>query len=194
MTKFVRSMMVAAMLMAGVSMADGAKVGEAAPDFKLKDHAGAEVSLSGLKGKIVVLEWTNPDCPFVKMHYDKATTMKDTQAKLGADVVWLSINSSNYNKPEDSAKFAEAHGLKWQILQDADGTVGKSYGAMTTPHMFVIDKEGKVAYAGAIDNGPKYPETGAVNYVEAAVTSLAAGKTVEMAETKPYGCSVKYKE
>jgi peroxiredoxin len=164
-----------------------------APDFTLTDQNGKSVTLSELKGKIVVLEWTNPDCPYVKKHYDDYPTMVSTYNKhKGEDVVWLSINSSHYNTPEASKAFAEAHGLEYSILQDANGNVGRLYGAKTTPHMFVIDRQGDIAYEGAIDS-LMHKDQDPVNYVDAAVTNLRNNEPVAIAYEKPYGCSVKFK-
>jgi peroxiredoxin len=165
-----------------------------AHDFTLMDHNGEKVSLSDFEGKIVVLEWTNPDCPFVEMHYDKATTMVDTYKKHKSDqVVWLAINSTHYNKPEDSKKWAAERGVEYRVLQDADGKVGRMYEAKTTPHMFVIDAEGHIAYEGAIDNYMSKSDE-KINYVDNALASLVAGKPVAVSFEKPYGCSVKYKQ
>jgi peroxiredoxin len=170
---------------------------QTAPDFTLKDVTGKAVQLSTLKGKTVVLEWTNYDCPFVKQHYDtEFKTMSKLAAKYADQgVVWLTINSTHYATVETNKAWAEKHQLIQAVLVDSDGKVGKLYQAKTTPHMFVIDKEGKIAYEGAIDNAPmgKKPEgQDLVNYVDKALTELLLGKKVEIAKTKPYGCSVKY--
>lgn len=168
-----------------------------APDFTLKDVNGKDVQLSKLKGKVVVLEWTNYDCPFVKAHYNDETQTTSKLAKKYADkgVVWLTINSTNYATTETNKEWAEKNGLKQTVLLDSDGKVGKLYSAKTTPHVFVIDKEGHLAYQGAIDNSPmgKKPEgKELVNYTDKAVSELLDGKKVEITKTKPYGCSVKY--
>ncbi|MHC4962479.1 MAG: thioredoxin family protein [Planctomycetota bacterium] len=170
---------------------------QTAPDFTLKDINGKLVQLSTLKGKTVVLEWTNYDCPFVKPHYDtESKTMSKLAAKYADQgVVWLTINSTHYATTETNKEWAETKGLKQTVLVDSDGKVGKLYKAKTTPHMFVIDKEGKIAYQGAIDNAPmgKKPEDQElVNYVDKAFAELLADKKVEIAKTKSYGCSVKY--
>lgn len=173
----------------------GVDVGEKAPDFTLNDTAGHEVGLADFKGKVVVLEWTNPDCPFVKRHYQEGT-MKNlasaTSESMG--VVWLTINSTNYMDAAANAGFVKAEGITWPVLVDQDGAVGHAYGAATTPHMFVIDAEGTVVYEGAIDDDPRgNMEAGArTNYVSDALNDIAAGKAVSTPETKPYGCSVKY--
>lgn len=170
-----------------------ATVGKAAPDFTLKDQEGKEHKLSELKGKVVVLEWTNPNCPYVVRHY-KADTMIKAHKELGPDeIAWMAIDSSNSVTPEESKKWREAEGFDYPVLQDAEGAAGKLYGAKTTPHMFVIDKEGVLRYAGAIDDNAREDVETPRNYVIEAVTALKEGKTPEVTETKPYGCSVKYK-
>lgn len=177
------------------------EVGKPAPDFTLKDLSGKEHKLSDLKGKTVVLEWVNYGCPFVKKHYE-SKNMQNLQKEATADgVVWLAICSSAPGKqgnetPETAKTKTEEVGSKaTAYLVDADGTVGKLYNAKTTPEMFVINKDGNVAYMGAIDDKPNpSPDSiqGAVNYVKAALADLEAGKPVATASTKPYGCSVKY--
>jgi peroxiredoxin len=168
-------------------------VGQAAPDFKLADLDGKEVSLASLRGKTVVLEWINPNCPFSRGHTDKKT-MTSTAAKH-PDAVWLAINSTNkshrdFLAADEHKKFNAEHGVTYQVLYDTSGEVGRAYGAATTPHMYVIDAAGKLAYVGAIDDASR--GTAKVNYVDSALTALEAGKTPEPAATKPYGCSVKY--
>lgn len=170
-----------------------ATVGKPAPAFELKDESGNTHKLSDFKGKVVVLEWTNPDCPYVERHY-QADTMQKTWDKVGGKdkVVWLAVDSSNFVKPEDSAKWKKEEGFEYAVLQDPSGEVGKKYDAKTTPHMFVVDAEGTLQYTGAIDNNPRGKAENVENYVEQAVTNLLEGKPVEKATTKPYGCSVKY--
>ncbi len=170
-------------------------VGDDAPAFTLADTAGNEVSLSDFEGKIVVLEWLNPDCPFVQRHY-KAGTMKDLAAKYeGEGVVWLTINSTNYMDAAANAKFKADNGLPYTILVDQSGDVGHLYDAVTTPHMYIIDGNGTLVYIGAIDDDPRgNTEEPAVNYVALALDEVLAGQAVTTAETKPYGCSVKYKK
>jgi peroxiredoxin len=174
---------------------DGVAVGAAAPDFTLMDTAGEKVNLSDFEGKVVVLEWLNPDCPYVKRHY-KAGTMKRLATTYGdKGVVWLTVNSTHYMDADANAKFKAANDLPYTILVDQDGTVGHLYGAKTTPHMYIIDGSGKLVYMGAIDDDPSGGKgDGATNYVAAALDELLAGKAVTTAETKPYGCSVKYKK
>jgi len=188
---FVLAVVVAMPAMAG----DGVSVGDTAPTFTLTDTAGNQVSLSDFEDKIVVLEWLNPDCPFVQRHY-KAGTMKNLATKYADDgVVWLTINSTNYMDAAANAKFKSDNGLPYTILVDQSGEVGHLYGAMTTPHMYIIDQSGTLAYIGAIDDDPRGNKgEPAVNYVAVALDEVLAGKSVTTAETKPYGCSVKYKK
>jgi hypothetical protein len=144
----------------------------------------------------VVLEWLNFECPFVKHHYEKASTMVDL-AKRYKDkgVVWFAINSTNHTKPAANQAFAAKHELPYPLLDDRSGKVGRAYGAKTTPHMFVISPTGGIAYDGAIDNSPlgKTPAgQEPVNYVDKVLADLVAGKDASVEKTKPYGCSVKY--
>ena len=188
-------LIVAAAMVAVPGMAgDGVSVGDTAPAFTLTDTAGNEVSLGDFEGKIVVLEWLNPDCPFVQRHY-KAGTMKDLATKYdGEGVVWLTINSTNYMDGAANAKFKADNGLPYAILVDQSGDVGHLYDARTTPHMYIIDGTGSLVYIGAIDDDPRGNKgEPAVNYVAVALDEVLAGNAVTTAETKPYGCSVKYK-
>jgi peroxiredoxin len=185
-------LMMVALALVSAAFAGGASVGDSASDFTLPDLKGAKVTLSKIEG-VRVLEWVNPDCPFVQRHYE-AGTMKKLAAAYGAKgVTWLTINSTSYMTAEANQKFADAHGLTQTILLDQDGKVGHLYGAATTPHMFVIDASGKIVYAGAIDSDPRGTgSAGATNYVAAALDELLAGKPVSTPETTPYGCTVKY--
>ena len=171
--------------------ARAAAVGEAAPAFSLPDPGGRAVSLADYKGQVVVLEWVNPDCPFVQRHYAAGTMKKLAEAYAGRGVVWLAVNSTHYMDAASNRKWIEKYGLPYPILDDRAGAVGHLYGARTTPHMFVIDKNGKIVYAGAIDSDAG-GGADSVNYVGQALDALLAGKSVATAETKPYGCSVKY--
>jgi peroxiredoxin len=174
---------------------DGVSVGDKAPNFTLMDTEGNKVSLSDYSGKIVVLEWLNPDCPFVQRHY-KAGTMKKLATAYGdKGVVWLTINSTNYMDAAANAKFKAANDLPYTILVDQSGEVGHLYGAKTTPHMYIIDGGGELVYIGAIDDDPRGNKgEPAVNYVAVGLDEVVAGNAVTTAETKPYGCSVKYKK
>ena len=178
--------------------AEHAKVGAKAPDFTLTDATGQEHTLSSYtgKGQVVVLEWFNAGCPFVVRHHEKYQTMSDLAAKYKGKVTWLAVNSSASGKQgfgmdkEAMAKWK----IAYPILIDADGGVGHMYGAKTTPHMFIIDAKGTLVYAGAIDDdsGDKKSPTEKVNYVANALDEVLAGKPVTEAETRSYGCSVKY--
>ena len=167
--------------------------GDTAPAFTLKDQTGKEHSLADFKGKVVVLEWTNPGCPFVVRHLKENTTTDLNKKWKDKDVVWLKIDSSNFVTAEDAQKTVKEHGIDVPVLLDASGTVGHAYGAKTTPHLFVIDKDGKIAYSGAYDDNPT-PEKkdGVKNYVDAALEKVTAGDKPEVTHTQPYGCSVKY--
>ncbi|MFY2556365.1 thioredoxin family protein [Corallococcus terminator] len=180
-------------VLVGVPAFADAEVGKPAPAFTLKDEAGKEHSLSQYKGKVVVLEWTNPECPFVKRHYEAdtmANTLKGFDAKK---VVWLAVDSTAHNTPEKSATWKKTEGFTYPVLQDASGATGKTYGAKTTPHMYIIDAEGVVRYAGAIDDDPRGKSDKKVNHVQTTVDAVLNGKPVPAATTTAYGCSVKYK-
>jgi peroxiredoxin len=177
------------------------EVGKPAPDFALKDLSGKKHELSDLKGKFVVLEWVNFGCPFVRKHYGSENMQKLQKEFVDKGVVWLSICSSapgkQGNETPDTAKsgFAQFGSAATAYLVDEDGKVGRFYNAKTTPEMFVINPEGVLIYAGAIDDKPTPdPSTvaGSNNYVEAALNEATSGKTVSVPSTKPYGCSVKY--
>ena len=176
-------------------------VGKPAPDFTLPDLAGKQVKLSSFSGKVVVLEWFNPGCPFVKRSHSVGSLVDAARRHTRAGVVWLAINSGAPGKQGNdlamNTEAAKAWALPHPILRDEAGSVGKAYGATNTPNMFVIDKTGTVVYAGAIDNSPdgerQSPEGGKlINYIDAALEDLAAGRAVRTAVTRPYGCSVKY--
>ena len=178
-----------------------AVVGKTAPEFSLKDIDGKSWDLKGLRGKVVVLEWFNHGCPFVKKHYNSGNMQKLQKEFTGKQVVWLSICSSapgkqGFEKPEDYARlFKEKKASPTAVLPDPTGRVGHLYGAKTTPHMFIIDKKGELVYAGAIDDDNGFDPSGvktARNYVKQALDEVLAGKKVTTASTKSYGCSVKY--
>ncbi|MBJ6760495.1 thioredoxin family protein [Myxococcaceae bacterium JPH2] len=178
---------------APVFAADTAEVGKPAPAFTLKDESGKEHSLAEYKGKVVVLEWTNPECPFVKRHYE-AKTMQDTVKGFDSKkVVWLAVDSTSTHTPQVASEWKKKEALSYPVLLDTAGTVGKSYGAKTTPHMYVIDAQGVVRYAGAIDDDPRGKNATKTNYVKSAVDALLGGKPVAAPTSEPYGCSVKYK-
>jgi len=183
------------------NVALAASAGQAAPDFAVTDSAGKSVRLSDYQGKFVVLEWTNPDCPFVQKHYNSAN-MPTLQKEWGArDVVWLTVNSTNRSSSEFKTgaqmnTWMQAHGAAQKaVLIDADSATGMKYVAKTTPHMFVIDPKGDIVYAGAIDDkrSTRMEDTKtATNYVRVALNEAMAGKPVTTPNTSPYGCSVKY--
>lgn len=179
----------------------GVEVGKKAPDFTLKDMAGKEHKLSEYKGKVVVLQWTNCDCPFIVRHEKTEQTMQKTFAEFkGKEVVWLGIDSTDpaFQGGHDNEKIKawianKDVNLPYPVLRDEDGAVGHLYGAKTTPHVFVINKEGTVVYTGAIDDNPTGNKSTPTNYVAAAVKATLAGASVETPSTKPYGCGVHYK-
>lgn len=169
----------------------GAVVGQPAPEFTLVDEAGNTHTLSQYRGRIVVLEWTNPECPFIERHYN-ANTIENIATAYPETVQVLSINSTHDNTAEESQAWKAAQGFAYPTLLDADGTVGHLYGARTTPHMFVIDTEGVLQYAGAIDDDPRGNSDAPNNYVTAAIDALLAGNAPSSTSTTPYGCTVKY--
>lgn len=179
------------------------EIGAPAPDFTLTDLDGKPHKLSDYKGKIVVLEWNNPDCPIVKKHYDKSGNIPKLQKSATADgVVWLMINSGaagkeggSYTNAQLKDYLAKRNAVPTAYLPDHDGKVGHLYGAKTTPHMYIITADGKLAYNGAIDSirsADPADIAKATNYVSVALAAVKAGKPVEKASTEPYGCSVKY--
>lgn len=177
------------------------RIGQAAPNFALTDVNGKRIALSQFRGKTVVLEWNNPECPFVKKHYDSGN-MQKSQARATADgVVWLTINSSAAGKQgymtAAAAKSltAKQASKRTAYLLDPNGAVGKLYGAKTTPHMYVINARGTLVYAGGIDDKPSADKAdidGARNHVLAALAELKGGKRVSVTTSRPYGCNVKY--
>jgi peroxiredoxin len=182
--------------------AESPRVGSTAPDFSLPDASGASHSLSDYKGKYVVLEWFNPECPFVKKHYGSGNMQKLQNDYTSKGVVWLTIDS-NAPGTEGNMTPEQAQNVmkKWKtkqtaLLLDPDGKVGREYNARNTPHMFVISPDGKIVYEGAIDskatpNPADIPSS--TNYVRVALDESMSGKPVSNASTRPYGCSVKYK-
>jgi peroxiredoxin len=192
--------LVAAVALSPVARA-AAIVGEAAPDFTITDSKGATHSLSSMKGKWVVLEWVNYECPFVQKHYGSGNMQKLQKDYTAKGVVWLAVNSSNVGKqgyfaPADIEARSKQYGAAQSAyLIDTDGAVGRQYGAKTTPHMFVIDPMGKLVYAGGIDDKPstdKADVATAKNFVRAALDEAMAGKPVGVTTSASYGCSVKY--
>jgi peroxiredoxin len=178
-----------------------ARVGAPAPTFTLPDSNGGTVSLEGLKGKTVVLEWTNHDCPYVGKHY-RGNNMQALQKKwTGQDVIWLSLISSapgtqGHVTPQEANRLTVERGAApTAVLFDPKGTVGHAYGARTTPHMYVVSREGMLLYAGGIDDKPSASLEdlkGARNFVDQALSEIAAGKPVSVTTARAYGCSIKY--
>ena len=199
-TKF---MLILFLFMSAAVLPQQAKLNETAPEFTLKDSFGKEHSLANFKGKIVVLEWINFECPFVKKHYN-SKNMQKLQAKYSKDgIVWLAICSSaqgkqgNFSNEEINDRTKKLDAKYAAYLIDEDGKVGKMYGAKTTPHMYVIEKNGMLVYAGGIDDKPTTDvddiET-SKNYVSSALNEILKGKEVSIQSSAPYGCSVKYKK
>lgn len=194
--------MVVGMLLASAVSVLAVESGQPAPDFSLQDINGKPVSLAKLRDKVVVLEWINHGCPFVKKHYDSGNMQALQKEFTAKGVQWLSICSSaegkqGHMKAVEWRKVAkEKGGAATAILLDDWGKVGTLYGAKTTPHMFIIDPKGILIYQGAIDDTPSADPAdvkGAVNYVRSALDEALAGKPVSTSTTKPYGCGVKYK-
>jgi len=204
-TRISSAVMLAACVAASVAFVPiahaGPKVGAPAPDFTGKTTSGKAVSLSELRGKTVILEWTNHDCPYVRKHYGTGN-MQALQKKTTTDgVVWLSIISSapgrqGYVKSADADQLTRTrNAAPTHVILDPQGDIGRTYGARTTPHMFVIDAEGVLRYMGGIDDRPTARHAdieGANNHVRAALADLGAGRQVSTPVARPYGCSVKY--
>jgi len=171
-----------------------ADIGQPAPDFTLRDVYGKQFTLSEFKGKIVVLEWVNPDCPVSRGRHESQLMQKTYAKYADKDVIWLGIDSTHYAKPETLRVYRAQKYLAFPILMDPEGKVGRLYDAKTTPHMYVIDRQGRLVYAGAIDNDPRgnKKDDERINYVAAAVEDLLADRAVATGRTDPYGCSVKY--
>lgn len=177
-------------------------VGQSAPDFALTDIDGQKHALSDYRGKTVVLEWNNPDCPIVRKHYDSDNLPKLQREATSDGIVWLLINSgasgqqgADYSASDLKSWLKEHHAAPTAYFRDQDGKVGHLYGAKTTPHMFVIDPKGTLVYEGAIDSissAKKEDIAHATNYVRDALAALKVGKPISPTATKSYGCSVKY--
>ena len=183
------------------SVRSAAEPGEAAPEFTLTDSKGTSHKLSDFRGKFVVLEWLNHECPFVKKHYSGGNMQKLQQEYTAKGVVWFSIISSAPGKqghrtgPQAEADTKDKNAAPTAVLLDPSGEVGKKYDAKTTPEMFVLDKEGKILYAGAIDSIKSTDSADiakAENHVRQALNAALAGQPVPKPKTTPYGCSVKY--
>ena len=184
---------VASLLVTNLSAAQGPPVQELSYSFSLPDQVGKTVKLDDFRGKIVVMEWLNPECPFVKRHGEAGTMKRLAEKYARQGVVWLGINSTHFQDQVDNRAWIAKSKLTYPVLTDADGKVGKAYGAKTTPFMTVIDAHGKIAYQGAIDDDADGEKEGAaLNYVDQALTQLLGGAAVSMAQVKSYGCAVKY--
>jgi peroxiredoxin len=196
-----RTLVATTLALAATAALSNATVGQPAPAFTATDATGKTVSLADFKGKHVVLEWVNPGCPYVVKHYSSGN-MQGTQREATAKgVVWLSVNSTatdsrDYRAPASMSSWMQQQkAAATATLMDADGKLGRAFGARTTPHMYVIDPAGKLVYAGAIDNKPSSNPADtatASNHVKVALAELLAGKPVSTPVTRPYGCSVKY--
>jgi hypothetical protein len=197
-----RTLFAASLLgLAATAVCAAAAIGQPAPAFSATDTAGKPVKLADYRGKTVVLEWVNPGCPYVRKHYGAANMQATQKSAIDKGVVWLAVNSTardatDYLTPENmGAWMKEQKAYANATLMDAEGRIGRSYGARTTPHMYVIDAQGTLVYAGAIDNKPTSRAAdiaGATNHVNQALAEVLAGKPVSVPATQPYGCTVKY--
>jgi len=180
----------------------GAVVGEQAPEFTLTGIDGNQYALEDYRGKYVVLEWINHDCPFVRKHYDTGNMQALQSTYTDKDVVWLSICSSaprtqgHYEPEEHQQILSKKNAAPTALLLDESGDVGRAYGAKTTPHMYIIDPDGKLIYQGAIDDIPSTRSSDvpdAKNYVQLTLNASMNGKPIPRTSTRPYGCSIKYR-
>ncbi len=199
--RLAQAALVAALACAFATAQASAVVGQPAPAFTATDTSGKPVSLADFKGRHVVLEWVNPGCPYVQKHYNSANmqgTQKDAAAK---GVVWLTVNSTasdhgDYLPPAELARWMQGQkAAPTATLMDADGKVGRAYGARSTPHMYIVNPAGTLVYAGAIDSKPTANPgdvASATNHVKVALAESVAGKPVSTPATRAYGCSVKY--
>ena len=203
MTSSLQSLFCLVVLLAGgaaTAVLAGVESGQPAPDFTFTDLAGRTQKLSDFRGKVVVLEWLNPACPYVVRHY-RSGNMPSTQAAAAADgAVWLQVNSTAMGDldPAKSAEWQQKQGVvATAYIRDQSGKLGRLFGAQTTPHCFVIGRDGTLVYQGAIDDQPQASQantSSAHNYVKAVLAAVNAGRPVEVATTPPYGCGVKYGE
>lgn len=203
MTSSLQRLLCLVVLLAGgaaTAVLAGVESGQPAPDFTFTDLAGRTQKLSDFRGKVVVLEWLNPACPYVVRHY-RSGNMPGTQAAAAADgAVWLQVNSTAMGDldPAKSAEWQQKQGVvATAYIRDQSGKLGRLFGAQTTPHCFVIGRDGTLVYQGAIDDQPQASQantSSAHNYVKAVLAAVNAGRPVEVATTPPYGCGVKYGE
>jgi peroxiredoxin len=191
----------ATLSLAAATALASAIVGQPAPAFSAVDTSGKTVSLADYKGRHVVLEWVNPGCPYVRKHYDSDNMQATQKGAVDKGVVWLAVNSTeaghgDYMKPAALAEWMKKHqAAATATLMDEQGTIGRAYGARTTPHMYVINPQGKLVYAGAIDSKPTANPADiatATNHVNQALAESLAGKPVSTAATRAYGCTIKY--
>lgn len=198
-----RTLFALPLMLAAAGAQAAASVGQPAPDITLKDTTGKTVRLSDFKGKHVVLEWTNPGCPFVRKHYDSGNMPATQKDAAGKNVVWLAVNSTekasgDYLEPAKLTSWLkERQSAPTAILMDEEGTAGRAYGARTTPHMYIVNPQGQLIYAGGIDSiasakADDIPR--ATNYVKNGLAEALAGKPLTASTTRPYGCSIKYKD
>ncbi|MFQ5608374.1 MAG: redoxin domain-containing protein [Candidatus Zixiibacteriota bacterium] len=180
-----------------------ARVGQPAPDFELVDQFGKAHTLSQYEGKVVVLEWINPNCPFVKRHYQAGTmvNLQEKFGKSGKNVVWLRINSTHISHPDyydakATQAWAKKNKVEGAVLDDSRGTVGHLFDAKTTPHMFIVNAKGVLVYSGAIDNDPRGSKAAdkTENYVDAILTGWKKADKIKPFANDSYGCNVKYKK
>ena len=198
-----RSILYAGLLLLLVASAPAARPGEAAPDFTATDSNGKSRHLADYKGKYVVLEWHNQGCPYTRKHYDSGNMQRLQKEWTDKGIVWFTVISSApgtqgyVTAPEENEYVKRMHAVPTAVLLDPDGTLGHLYAARTTPHMYIIDPKGTLIYAGAIDDHPT-PDPADIpnskNYVSTALEQVLSGKPVTDAATRPYGCSVKYKD
>jgi peroxiredoxin len=198
---WILSLVLAAGSAAALQASAQAVVGQPAPAFTAVDAAGKPHSLAEFKGKHVVLEWVNPGCPYVQKHYNSGNMPATQKLAASKGVTWLAISStakdaSDYRTPADLAAWIKGkEGAPAATLIDADGKIGRAYGARTTPHMYLVDPQGMLVYAGAIDSKPTANPAdiaSATNYVSQAIGEVLAGKAVSQPVTRAYGCSIKY--
>lgn len=198
-----RALCVVGLLIFVLTTAFAAKVGEAAPDFTGTDSNGQSHKLSAYRGKYVILEWHNQGCPYTKKHYDTGNMQKLQKDAIAKGVVWLSVISSAPGKQgyvtasEENEYLKRTNSTPTAVLLDPSGEIGRLYGAKTTPHMYIIDPQGRLIYNGAIDDRPTADAkdiAGAKNYVTAALDEVLAGKPVSTPSSTPYGCTVKYSQ
>ena len=196
-----KSLLSTAILSLLATAAFAVRIGDPAPDFTGTDSNGKTQSLSQYKGKYIVLEWSNRDCPYTRKQYDSGNMQSLQKQWTGKGIVWLTIISSAPGEQgyvtaqEEDAQLAKVHAAPTAVILDPKGTIGHEYQAKTTPHMFVIDPAGKVIYQGAIDDHPTTDVSDvreSKNYVSGALTEALSGKPVAVSSTRPYGCSVKY--